>query len=95
VTRHFGADLKSYVTLESQYGSGFPVAFLNGTGGRLPAHFQENVALGRFPVGHHVGFEFSVDNLLDHRWLIKVDNGFNTTQWNAPRRALFRLVLPW
>jgi hypothetical protein len=95
LTRHFGADLKSYVTLESQYGSGFPVAFLNGTGGRLPAHFQENVALGRLPVGHHVGFEFSVDNLLDHRWLIKVDNGFNTTQWNAPRRALFRLLLPW
>ena len=94
-TRHFGADLKTYVTLESQYGSGFPVAFLNGTGGRLPAHFQENVALGRLPVGHHVGFEFSVDNLLDHRWLIKVDNGFNTTQWNAPRRALLRLLLPW
>jgi hypothetical protein len=95
VTRHFGADLKNYVTLETQYGSGFPVAFLDGTGGRLPAHFQENVAFGRLPVGHHVGFEFSVDNLLDHRWLIKVLNGFNTTQWNAPRRAHFRLLLPW
>jgi hypothetical protein len=95
VTRHFAHDRKSFVTIESQYGSGFPVAFLNGTGGRLPAHFQENVALGRLPVGHHIGYEFSVDNLLDHRWLIKVDNGFNTTQWNAPRRALFRLLLPW
>jgi outer membrane receptor protein involved in Fe transport len=95
VTRHFSHDLKSYATIESQYGSGFPVAFLNGTGGRLPAHFQENVALGRLPVGHHLGYEFSVDNLLDHRWLIKVDNGFNTTQWNAPRRAQFRLMLPW
>lgn len=95
LTRHFGAGLKSYATLEAQYGSGFPVAFLNGTGGRLPAHFQANVALGRLPVGHNVGFEFSVDNLLDHRWLIKVDNGFNTTQWNAPRRAIFRLLFPW
>jgi hypothetical protein len=95
VTRRFSPDRKSYVTLEAQYGSGFPVAFLNGTGGRLPAHFQENVALGRLPFGHHVGYELSVDNLLDRRWLIKVDNGFNTTQWNAPRRALFRLLLPW
>jgi hypothetical protein len=56
------------------------------------------LVLGRAGVNaanHHVGFEFSVDNLLDPRWLIKVDNGFNTTQWNAPRRALFRLLLPW
>jgi outer membrane receptor protein involved in Fe transport len=95
VTRHFSPDLKSFVTVESQYGSGFPVAFLDGTGGRLPAHFQENISVGRLPAGHHVGYELSVDNLLDHRWLIKVDNGFNTTQWNAPRRALFRLLLPW
>jgi hypothetical protein len=95
ITRRFAADRKSFVTLESQYGSGFPVAFLNGTGGRLPAHFQANVALGRLPVGRHVGYEIGVDNLLDHRWLIKVDNGFNTTQWNAPRRALLRLLVPF
>jgi outer membrane receptor protein involved in Fe transport len=95
VTRHFAADLKSYATLETQYGSGFPVAFLDGTGGRLPAHDQVNAALGRAPVEHHVGYELTVDNLLDHRWLIKVQNGFNTTQWNAPRRAEFRLLIPW
>src|SRR6202012_5626327 len=35
VSRRFSADRKSYLTLETQYGSGFPVAFLNGTGGRL------------------------------------------------------------
>jgi|HubBroStandDraft_1064217.scaffolds.fasta_scaffold06427_2 hypothetical protein len=95
VTQHFSPDRKSYVTVESQYGSGFPVAFLNGTGGRLPAHFEENVALGRAPVGNHVGYEFTVDNLLDHRYLIKVDNGFNTTQWDPPRRAEFRVLIPW
>jgi hypothetical protein len=95
LTRRFSHDRKSFATIESQYGSGFPVAFLNGTGGRLPAHFQENVAVGRLPVGHHIGYEFTVDNLLDHRWLIKVDNGFNTTQWNSPRRAEFRLMVPW
>jgi hypothetical protein len=95
VTQHFSPDLKSYVTVESQYGSGFPVAFLNGTGGRLPAHFEENVAIGRAPVHNHVGYEFTVDNLLDHRYLIKVDNGFNTTQWDPPRRAEFRVLIPW
>jgi outer membrane receptor protein involved in Fe transport len=95
VTRHFATDRKSYATLEAQYGSGFPVAFLDGTGGRLPAHYQVNAAIGRAPVGHHVGFELTADNLLDHRWLIKVQNGFNTTQWNAPRRAEFRLLIPW
>jgi outer membrane receptor protein involved in Fe transport len=94
-TRHFGPERKNYLTLETQYGSGFPVAFLNGTGGRLPAHFEENVALGRMPAGKALGYEFSVDNLLDDRYLIKVDNGFNTTQWDAPRRAEFRVLLPW
>jgi hypothetical protein len=95
LTRHFSPDLKTFATLEAQYGSGFPVAFLNGTGGRLPAHYQINVAVGRLPVGHHIGYELTADNVLDHRWLIKVDNGFNTTQWNSPGRAEFRLLLPW
>jgi hypothetical protein len=95
VTRRFGAGRASYATFETQYGSGFPVAFLDGTGGRLPAHFEENVALGRKPAGKTLGYVLSVDNLLDKRYLIKVDNGFNTTQWNAPRRAEFRLLLPW
>jgi hypothetical protein len=95
LTRHFAADLKSFATLETQYGSGFPVAFLDGTGGRLPAHYQVNFAVGRLPVGHHIGYELTADNVLDHRWLIKVDNGFNTTQWNAPARYEFRLLLPW
>jgi hypothetical protein len=94
-TRRFAHDLKSFVTLESQYGSGFPVAFLNGTGGRLPAHFEENVAIGRLPSGKHIGYELTADNLLDKRYLIKVDNGFNTTQWDAPLRASFRLLLPF
>ena len=94
-TRRFGAGRASYATFETQYGSGFPVAFLDGSGGRLPAHFEENVAVGRKPVGKTLGYVLSVDNLLDKRYLIKVDNGFNTTQWNAPRRAEFRLLLPW
>ena len=46
-------------------------------------------------MGKALGYVLSVDNVLDKRYLIKVDNGFNTTQWNAPRRAEFRLLLPW
>ena len=95
VTRRFGADHATYATLETQYGSGFPVAFLDGTGGRLPAHFSLNAALGRSAGRGHVGYELAVDNLTDHRYPIKVNNGFNTTQWNAPRRIVARLILPW
>ncbi len=95
VTRRFGPDRKSFATLEAQYGSGFPVDFLNGTGGRLPSHLELNAALGRAPAGRHLGYQLSVDNLLDHRDLIKVENGFNTTQWNAPRRIVFRVIAPW
>jgi hypothetical protein len=95
VTRRFAADRKSFATLETQYGSGFPVAFLDGTQGRLPAHFSLNAAIGRAPVGRRLGYELSVDNLTGHRYLIKVENGFNTTQWDAPRRVLFRVIAPW
>jgi hypothetical protein len=92
VTQRLSADHKTFVTLETQYGSGFPVAFLDGTEGRLPAHFQVNLALGRLPTPHHLGYELTVDNALDHRYLIKVDNGFNTTQWNVPLRAELKLM---
>ncbi len=95
LTRRFARDRKSFITLESQYGSGFPVQFLDGSGGRLPAHFQAMAVLGRLPVAGHLGYNLSVDNLLGNRYLIKVDNGFNTTQWNAPRRVVFRVLVPW
>jgi outer membrane receptor protein involved in Fe transport len=94
LTRRFSPDLQSFATLETQYGTGYPVAFQNGPG-RLPAHFIMNAAVGREAAHGHVGYELSVDNLFDHRYLIKVNNGFNTTQWNAPRRIVFRLTAPW
>ena len=95
VTRRFGAERATFATLETQYGSGFPVAFLDGTAGRLPAHFSLNAALGRTASAGRLGYELSVDNLTNHRYPIKVENGFNTTQWNAPRRIVFRLIAPW
>ncbi len=95
-TRHFGRDLKSFATLQAEYGTGFPALFENGEG-RLPAHWVFDASLGRNADrgSHGIGYALSVENLFDKRFLIKVNNGFNTTQWNAPRRIVLRLTAPW
>jgi len=95
-TRHLGADLKTFATLQAEYGTGFPTQFENGQG-RLPAHWIVDASFGRAAdrAAKRLGYTLSVDNLLDHRYLIKVNNGFNTTQWNAPRRIVLRLTAPW
>ncbi len=95
-TKHFGAGLRSFATLQAEYGTGFPVEFENGNG-RLPAHWIADASFGRTadPATKRLGYSLSVENLFDHRYLIKVDNGFNTTQWNAPRRVVFRVTAPW
>jgi outer membrane receptor protein involved in Fe transport len=94
-TRRFGRDLLTYATAQTEYGTGFPVAFQNGPG-RLPTHWIANLALGRSATrGSGLGYEIDVENLFDHRYLIKVNNGFNTTQWNAPRRIVLRITAPW
>ncbi|MBV8367694.1 MAG: TonB-dependent receptor [Candidatus Eremiobacteraeota bacterium] len=95
-TRHFGSGLKSFATLQTEYSTGFPTQFENGQG-RLPAHWILDASLGRNAdrSSHGVGYTLSVENLFDKRYLIKVNNGFNTTQWNAPRRIVLRLTAPW
>jgi outer membrane receptor protein involved in Fe transport len=94
-TRHFGTKLLTFATLQTEYGTGYPVQFQNGQG-RLPAHWLINASLGRLPDRRGgLGYSVAVDNLLDHRYLIKVNNGFNTTQWNAPRRLVFQVTAPW
>ncbi len=95
-TRHFGRELKTFATLQAEYGTGFPTQFENGQG-RLPAHWIADASFGRAPdrAAKRLGYTLSVDNLLDHRYLIKVNNGFNTTQWNAPRRIVLRVTAPW
>jgi outer membrane receptor protein involved in Fe transport len=95
-TRRFGAGLKTFATLQTEYGTGFPTQFQNGQG-RLPAHWILDASLGRSADrgSHGIGYTLSVENLLDKRYLIKVNNGFNTTQWNAPRRIVLRLTAPW
>ncbi len=95
-TRRFGRDLKTFATLQAEYGTGFPTQFENGQG-RLPAHWIVDASFGRGAdrAAKRLGYTLSVDNLLDHRYLIKVNNGFNTTQWNAPRRVVLRVTAPW
>ena len=95
-TRHFGSDLKTFATLQTEYGTGFPTQFEDGQG-RLPAHWIVDASLGRAAdrAARRFGYTLSVDNLFDHRYLIKVNNGFNTTQWNAPRRVVLRVTAPW
>ncbi len=95
-TRRLGADLKTFATLQAEYGTGFPTQFENGEG-RLPSHWIVDASFGRSAdrAAKRLGYTLSVDNLFDHRYLIKVNNGFNTTQWNAPRRIVLRLTAPW
>ncbi|HEY0613773.1 MAG TPA: TonB-dependent receptor [Candidatus Elarobacter sp.] len=95
-TRHFGSGLRSFATLQAEYGTGFPAQFESGQG-RLPAHWIANASVGRSAdaASKRLGYTLAVENLLDHRYLIKINNGFNTTQWNAPRRFVFRVTAPW
>jgi outer membrane receptor protein involved in Fe transport len=95
-TRRFGQGLRTFATLQAEYGTGFPTAFENGAG-RLPAHWIANASVGRTPdrTSHGLGWSLDLDNLFDHRYLLKVNNGFNTTQWNAPRRVVLRVSAPW
>jgi outer membrane receptor protein involved in Fe transport len=95
-TRHLGGDLKTFATLQAEYGTGFPTQFESGQG-RLPAHWIVDASVGRPAdrAAKRFGYTLSVDNLLGHRYLIKVNNGFNTTQWNAPRRIVLRITAPW
>ncbi len=103
-THRFGGDRNLFATLQANYGSGFPVQFedanvnLNGT---LPAHTTFDLLLGRTltpgpgnqdqGLGVQVGFL----NLLDHQYVIKVANGFNTTQIANGRTITLRLLAPF
>lgn len=95
-TKRFGRGKRAFATLATEYGTGFPVQFQSG-GGRLPAHAIVDASLGRSPdpASRALGWNLDVENLFDHRYLIKVNNGFNTTQWNAPRRIVLRVTAPW
>jgi len=92
-TRRFGAT-GYYATLEPQFGTGYPVQFLNGTGGRLSPHLTFDAAFGREPAPHRLGVGLGVTNLTNRSYLLKFNNGFNTSQWVAGTAITLRLIAP-
>lgn len=90
-----GADHQKYAGLQTMFGSGYPVQFENGPG-RLPVHWELDASFGRrAPAdGRGLGYEISGTNLLDHKYLIKIANGFNTTQYAAGRQITAKLIVP-
>jgi outer membrane receptor protein involved in Fe transport len=89
-TRHFGRGRLFYATLGSEYGTGYPVQFENGSGRLLP-HLTFDASIGRAPTARTLGFNLSLLNLTGYQYLIKVNNGFNTTQWAPGLQALLRI----
>jgi outer membrane receptor protein involved in Fe transport len=96
-THRFGAKQIDFATLQPVYGSGYPVNFQNGQG-RLPTHLTFNASVGRdVGRGAHksVGYSLDLINLTGRTYLLKVNNGFNTTQWAQGFNALVRLTVPF
>ncbi|MGH7738360.1 MAG: TonB-dependent receptor domain-containing protein [Candidatus Tyrphobacter sp.] len=97
-TMHFGAARAWFATLQGEYGTGYPVAFENATttlSGRLPSHIAFDGSVGRNLFGdasHGLGVRLDVENLLDHQYIVKIANGFNTTQIAPGRTFVLRLT---
>ncbi len=103
-TAHFGADRAWFTTLQADYGSGFPVQFEDANvnlSGTLPAHTTFDLSAGRIvnagkgPDSRGLGVTFDVQNILNHQYVIKIANGFNTTQIANSRTFLFKLTEPF
>ena len=104
-THRWGTNNSFFSTLQSDYGTGYPVSFegfINGApvaiSGRLPTHLLMGWSIGR-DAGRNgdrsLGFDLNVDNLLNHQYIIKIANGFNTTQIASGRSILLRLTAPF
>jgi outer membrane receptor protein involved in Fe transport len=104
-TAHFGKDKAWFSSLQLNYGSGFPVEFQNVNGaslsGRLPAHTTFDLSGGRIvlpgvgPNSQGLGVNLDIRNLLNHQYVIKIANGFNTTQIANSRTFILRLTAPF
>jgi len=103
-THRFGTGKSYYATLQGEYGTGYPVSFqglVNGQpvafSGTLPTHLTADFSIGR-EAGRNgdrsVGFDLNVQNLFDDRYIIKIANGFNTTQYAQGTSVLFRVTAP-
>ncbi len=104
-TAVFGQTRGEFATLQANYGSGFPVQFedANGTSlsGTLPAHTTFDFSAGRVvipgkgPNSQGLGIKLDVLNILNHQYVIKIANGFNTTQYANGRTFLLRFTAPF
>ncbi len=103
-THRFGNHKLWYSTLQANYGSGFPVQFEDANvnlSGTLPAHTTFDFSAGRDLTpgrpgeDQGLGLSLQVLNLLNHQYVIKVANGFNTTQIANGRSFLLRLTAPF
>lgn len=92
-TLRFSPDRSLYASLQSEYGSGFPVQFENGPG-RLPAHWQLNASYGRLASAGRLGYQVQATNLTNNRYLIKLNNGFNTTQYARGLQFTAQITAP-
>ena len=79
------------MTLGTEYGTGFPIEFENGTG-RLTPHLTFNLAAGLAPTKTSIGYTLTAENFTNYQYLIKVNNGFNTTQWSSGAKIIFQLT---
>ena len=82
-----------YATMQALFGSGFPVQFINGTQ-RLPVHWELGAAFGQPATRHGAGWEIDANNILNHQYLMKVNNGFNSTQYAQGRSITVKLTAP-
>lgn len=103
-TAHFGTGRAWFATLQGNYGSGFPVQFEDANvnlSGTLPAHTTFDFSTGRIvnagvgPDSKGLGVTLDVLNLLNHQYVIKIANGFNTTQIANERTFMLRLTEPF
>ena len=96
-TKRFGFAHSFFASLEPQYGTGYPVQFQNGPG-RLPPHLTLDASIGREAKRGDkpaLGFTANFTNVTNTKYLNKVNNGFNTTQWGEGFRADLRLTAPF
>ncbi len=92
-TKRFGGDHAFFASVEPQYGTGYPVQFQSGAG-RLPPHLTFDLSLGRDAKRGSLGFVASWQNVTNRVYLLKVNNGFNTTQYGPGSQFTFRLTAP-
>lgn len=96
-TKRLGTDRSYFVSFEPEYGTGYPVEFQNGFG-TLPPHLTFDAGFGRedrHGKHPHLGYIVNVENLTNYQYLIKVNNGFNTTQWAQGRKVTLRVTQPF